>query len=443
MERTEPLMPLYLYALNFSLVVIEIISLDYLAGGFFEKKSSALIHYLSMVIYIILHNLLLFLFQNLPFVRVIMSVVLATCWLSFTYRSALLKKFFVSVFWISFFSAIDSLFLMSPNFIHIGDTFSFMDDPFAYYLLCYSAKVFEFLISVVLCTWAKKHFHHQHATKADWLRILFFPIASAVIAIYLLRIMYMEPYLSKELFLCVVILLLADLMAIFLLNHLSFQQKTILENAVLRQNIKLEYDHIKSLKEAYSEERRQTHDFQNQLAVLRDLATHNAPQHEFARYLDHILSVTFPSSFYIDTGRLVVDIILSQKNAVAKTKGIKLTTVLTDLSDFPLPDDALVVVLTNLIDNAIEACEKVAEDKRSILIKIQNLPDAAILYIENPTSHPVRIKDNYVLTTKSNSFSHGFGLKNTYAMLSQHNAIYVIDYNATSKKFCFSAQISK
>lgn len=436
-------MSLFLYALNFFLIVIEIISLNYLAGGFFKKKRSLYVHWASIIVYIISHNLFMFLFQNIFLLRIIESVVLAVGWLSFTYRTNLLKKLFVSVFWISFLTAIDSLFLMSSNFIPVNDTFSLTSDPFAYYLLSYTAKILEFLIAVVLRTWAKNHFHHQYATWADWLRILFFPISSFIVATCLLQVMYMEPYLSKELFFCVIILLSADLMAIFLLNHLDAQQQTMLENTVLRQNIKLEYEHIESLKDAYSEERTQTHDLQNKLAVLHDLASHNAPQEEFAHYLDHVLAVKFPTSFYIQTGRLVVDIILSQKNIIAKSKGIKIRTVLTDLSEFPLPDDALVVVLTNLIDNAIEACEKVNESKRGILLKMQDTPDSAVLYIENPTCQPVKIKNNYVLTTKSNSLAHGYGLKNTYAMLAQHNAVYVIDYNPTTEKFCFSAQIAK
>lgn len=172
------------------------------------------------------------------------------------------------------------------------------------------------------------------------------------------------------------------------------------------------------------------------------LSKHNASQKEFAEYLEKTLSISFPATIHINTNRLVVDIILSQRYSAAKNKGIAFRTSLTDLSDFPLPDDALVVVLTNLIDNAIEACEKLPEDKRSILLKMQNTDDSAIIYIENPTLHPVKIRNNRIMTTKPNPIEHGYGLKNVCTLLDQHNADYAMNYNASTSVFCFSAQIT-
>lgn len=435
-------MQLLLYALNFFLVVIEIISLNHLASGFFVKKKTARTRFLITSAYVILVNIFMLVCQNNTFLRLIASIVLALGWMLLTYRTNLLKSIFIAAFWIALLTIIDSLFLVSSTLLKINTDQSLMSDPFAYYLLCYSAKIFELLIAVVLRTWAKNHFHHLHSHWTDWLRVLFFPLASVASTIVLVRVLYIEPQLSKELFLCIFIMLLADLMAVFLLNYLDTRQQAALENTILRQNLKLEYEHIEALKESYAEQRTQTHDFQNQLNVLHELAKHKASQEEFAQYLDQILSVTFPTPLQANTGRLVVDIILSQKHAAAKSKGIILRTSLSDLTDFPLPDDALVVVLTNLIDNAMEACEKLPEGRRHILLKMQTSPDSSILYIENPTLHPVRIKNNHVLTTKNNSLAHGYGLKNVYTTLERHNAVYVIDYNPATSTFCFSSQIT-
>jgi len=435
-------MQIILYAMNFFLIAIETICINHLASGFFEKKRTAKVHFLITCAYIILYNILLFFIDRYTFPKYVCSILFTLCWLLLTYHTTFLKSLFIVLFWSSFITSIDSLFLSSASFFTKGETLSLLNDPFAYYLLAYCAKIFEMLTAVLIRTWAKRHFHFQYSTWTDWFRVLFFPVATLAAAAALVKILFAEPHLAKELFLCTFILLLADLMAIILLNHLEQQHKETLENTVLRQNLKLEYEHIESMKDAFAEQRQQTHDFQNQLAVLHNLAKHNASQEEFAQYLDKILSVTFPATFYVNTNRLVVDIILSQKYAAAKGKGIKFRTSLTDLSDFPLPDDALVVILTNLIDNAIEACEKLPEQKRSILLKMQITPDFSILYIENPTSQPVRIKNNHVLTTKSNPLAHGYGLKNVYAMLEQHNAVYVINYNPSNSVFCFSAQIT-
>lgn len=69
------------------------------------------------------------------------------------------------------------------------------------------------------------------------------------------------------------------------------------------------------------------------------------------------------TSLIVKTGRLVVDVLLSQKYHIAQSKGVHFLFQLDDLTCFGLKDEHLVVVLSNLVDNAIEACEKITDDK--------------------------------------------------------------------------------
>lgn len=435
-------MQFILYALNFFLILIEVICIAFLAGGFFERKRTGKQYLLITVIYVIIYNLLILLFDTHILPKILCSTVTSITWLYLTYNTTFFKSLFLSAFWLSILTIVDMLFIASASIVANNGTIPLLNDPYAYYLLSYCAKILELFIITIIRVWVRRRFHpHQNSTWLDWVRVLFFPVATLATEIILLSILFLEPYLAKELFICTFILLLADLMAIFILNHLEDQHQATLENAVLRQNLKLETEHIESLKDAYAEQRKQTHDFQNQLAVLHNLARHNATHEEFAQYLEQILALDFSPTFYVNTNRLVVDVVLSQKYSAAKNKGIKLRTALADLADFPLPDDALVVVLTNLIDNAIEACEDLPEERRYILLKMQSTPDSAVLYIENPTSHPVQIKNNHVLTTKKNPLAHGYGLKNVYTMLERHNAVHVINYDPVNSIFRFSAQI--
>jgi len=231
-------------------------------------------------------------------------------------------------------------------------------------------------------------------------------------------------------------------MSILLLDYLERQHTAMLDNTVLKQNLKLETEHIQSLQESFANQRKLTHDFENQLAVLRSMAERNAAQEEFAEYLDHMLSIEFPVVSFVNTHRTVVDIILNQKFAVAQSKSIEFLQKLDDLSSFPLPDDALVIVLTNLIDNAIEACAKIpAPSPRRILLKMQVTPQNSYLYIENTTAAPVHIHNNQITTTKEDALSHGYGLKNVYTMLDRHHALYAIDYEENSHLFRFSIRL--
>ena len=138
----------------------------------------------------------------------------------------------------------------------------------------------------------------------------------------------------------------------------------------------------------------------------------------------------------------MVDVILNQKHAIAQSKGVTLQVQLDDLRDFALPDEALVVVLSNLIDNAIEACEKNKDpSNKTIRLNMDADPEANFLYIENPAEQPVRIVDNHIVTTKNGLAEHGYGLKNISTILSQYDAEFALDYQEERQMFCFSLQV--
>lgn len=432
----------FLYLLNFILIAIETSMVFLLASGFFSKRSSISFACLSLAILIILANLNVFLLEEYPLFKITVNVLLHTIWVVLNYRASIVKCFVSIILLTSFQIITDNAFLIISSLLTSNLSNQILSNPYAYYILCYSAKLFELFLLVFVRTWAKKRFHQQSSPWTDWLRVLFFPFSAVLISIFLLSILNSEPHLASQLLGCTVVLLATVFMSILLLDHLERQQTAILDNIVLKQNLKLETDHIQSLQEAYSAQRKQTHDFENQLAVLQSMAKRSASQEEFNAYLEKILAISFPSVSYVNTHRMVVDIIFSQKYALAKSKGIVFNQKLDDLSTFPLPDDALVVVLTNLIDNAIEACEKVPSDEeRSILLKMQVTPDVSYLYVENTTAFPVQIRNNQIATTKEQPLAHGYGLKNIYAMLDYHNALYVLDYDDTSHTFRFSAKI--
>ena len=76
---------------------------------------------------------------------------------------------------------------------------------------------------------------------------------------------------------------------------------------------------IDSWKEAYMEQRRYTHDFQNKLLVLRGLAGKEGTPAELQAYLNELLHDTRPCAYCLDTHRPIADALLSQKQALAKS----------------------------------------------------------------------------------------------------------------------------
>lgn len=99
---------------------------------------------------------------------------------------------------------------------------------------------------------------------------------------------------------------------------------------------------------------------------------------------------------------------------------------MNDLSSVEINIDALVVLLSNLLDNAIEACLRVKKDPA---IDCSILNDDGLLFISvSNTSLPVTIVDDTIPTSKLPKQDHGYGLMIIRHILDQYNAEYTFTY---------------
>lgn len=113
---------------------------------------------------------------------------------------------------------------------------------------------------------------------------------------------------------------------------------------------------------------------------------------------------------YIHTGNDFLDILIKDKVKLAKENNIDLT-VMIDFSDIDTIEALdISTIFGNGIDNAIEAVEKLPEEKRVILIKAGKINDFISIVIENNYDEKAVSKNNK--TTKKDTFLHGFGIAN-------------------------------
>ncbi len=426
--------------LNLVLIGLETWMMVFASSGFFQKICSGFIYYLSIFVLFMMNIAVSYLFaydlSRYVVLKYIITAVFIVVWLMAVYRAGVIKGFFFAALILSYFVIVDEFgFLFIAWFA--GDSVHFaFSNPYALFSIYCITKIIELFGIVLIHNLLGNRLQGSRWT--EWIKVLIFPAASLLISVFLSRIILGDTQFEKELAVCLFVLLLVDIMSIHFLSYLERTQVAIRDNALLRQNLKLESEHIISLQESYTQQRRQTHDFYNQLAVLQGMAEKKVSLDEFSEYLGKLLTTKVPSVFYIDTHRIVVDVVLSQKVTLARQKGIDFQLCLENLADFPLPDDILVVVLTNLIDNAVEACDKISnEHDRYIKLTMKRTSANAWICIENRTSEPVSIRGNQVQTTKGDPLLHGYGLKNIGTLLSKFGGSYTLDYREKEKLFCF------
>lgn len=419
--------------------LLEGLALFYLAGHIFAAKVSRARRYLANVCFYLLDFCIVFLFQDgpyIPFIKIAMICLLIVAWARYVYRVPILNGIFLAIFQYSYWAVTDLLFVSIASLIW-GELTNMLQNHYLPYLVI---KTAELVLIVVFCHIFRRR---QDISWQSSMRMLAFPVCILGVVFYLASIAVESPLYAARLLNCILFLLIADIGSIYLLGYLEELQSRAEFDRSFRQNLQMVHQNVDSWKDAYLEQRSYTHDFQNKLAVLQGLANQAGTPAELQAYLDELLQNQPSCAYCLDTHRPVADVLLSQKQALAKSCGIRMKMNLDDLSAFPLSDDELVIVFSNLLDNAVEACRKIPDSQqRWIHFKAKVEGSTGYLYVENSTQEPVKIIDNRIVASRRHdSQLHGFGLKNVLYVLNQNHGVYHLSYHEDTHSFRFAAQI--
>ena len=148
------------------------------------------------------------------------------------------------------------------------------------------------------------------------------------------------------------------------------------------------------------------HDMKNHLLVLE-----SKQNTEETRQMAQELRIQIADyENYVHTGNEFLDIILKDKSEKAREKHIDFSAVVDfEGVDFIEPLD-ISTLFGNGIDNAIEACEKLREEDRVILVKAGKVRRFVSILIENNCAAEALPKGKR--TSKAEPLLHGFGIAN-------------------------------
>ena len=178
---------------------------------------------------------------------------------------------------------------------------------------------------------------------------------------------------------------------------------------MLEKQIANEQAYYKDIARTQTELQKTAHDMKNALlAVLGTVSDGNAPAAEDK--LRDMLQVATDSLQTVYTGRATVDAMLNAKVRRMREKHIRFEPICFLRKEMALDDIDFCIFLGNALDNAIEACEKLPEEKRYIQLKLLESDGTLSCSIENPTDGA--LPENGARTTKRDRRRHGFGLEN-------------------------------
>lgn len=332
------------------------------------------------------------------------------------YEGKWAKKLFLSGVFYGIVCGVDYLGLVLVNILLHDKTLS----DVAGVMLALLFKTVLFII-VLLMAHLREQVRALQVKNKEWILMLSFPVVSLMIQI--IMVMSYEGRGSSAGYLAVSFGIAAVNMVMFgWLGHISEQEKKWNQIRLLQENNRVRIQAYHEMDVDYQESKKILHDYNNQICCIRGLLKKGEFK-EAEAFADKLVE-SFPGCWEeIDVQNPVINVLLNQKHRLARSKGIAILFYVNNLSDLWLEEQDIVVLLSNLMDNAIEACEKLQEENRVIKLKLIREKSQFILSIQNPVSRVVSIHGNQICTDKKDRKNHGIGLKNVQMVLDKYQGI--------------------
>lgn len=197
--------------------------------------------------------------------------------------------------------------------------------------------------------------------------------------------------------------------------------------------------YFEEINNRYSEIRMLRHDMNNHFSAI-SLLLGEGKVKEAQTYLQHITADMASATPLTQTGVGALDLVLWNKLTSAQEQQIEIQADLGhSLSGFPLSDYEWCSLFGNLLDNAIEAVQKLPEAQRKIKISIGCQMDMLCIYCENPYA-TIRQENGALATLKGDHKNHGLGLKQIRRIASKYNG--TVDIHTENQTFCISVLLT-
>ncbi len=191
------------------------------------------------------------------------------------------------------------------------------------------------------------------------------------------------------------------------------------ENKMLLELETLSENHIKDMELMMEKNRIQTHDMKHHLLILREYGQEKQWD-SLMSYLNELSEdiLAKKKTGWTQTG--ILDTILEQKKEKAESEGIEFSIQADRIVGLPFSDMEICTLFSNLLDNAIEACEKIEDDRRWVAIQITRKSGMLYLTISNSIKDRPAEQEGKLITNKQNHQLHGYGIKSVQKIVRKY-----------------------
>lgn len=185
------------------------------------------------------------------------------------------------------------------------------------------------------------------------------------------------------------------------------EKQLVIENYMARNDRELLQLNQQNLEDM----RKIRHDIKNHFAYL-EVLLREGRQGEALDYFEELRAGALPQLSYIDCGNRTVSAVLNLETAKARAQGIALDYRCMVGPELPVRDSDLCALMTNLIDNALEAMARQGTADGTVEVGLRQKGAGLYLCVINPVDGARNPEELLSLrTTKEDDTLHGYGHK--------------------------------
>ncbi len=221
-----------------------------------------------------------------------------------------------------------------------------------------------------------------------------------------------------------IILIFNNIFIYYILVDFTELSNNLRISSINEERMNNELELWKKLEHRDNVQKKIMHDYTNTILCIRGLI-HEKKEEELKEYIDNISTDFLLASNYVSTGNSLIDVLINNKYEIALSKDIALILKLDKLNDVKIKNEEMIVILSNLLDNAIEHCEELRIKRKEIFLSIKNHNSLQII-IRNPIEKEINVENDLIKTTKKGD-NHGIGLTNVKDVVKAYDGEIYID----------------
>ncbi|OLS02078.1 sensor histidine kinase [Tissierella creatinophila] len=413
----------YLISNMFSTYII----CKFMAIFFDRSKVNKRIEFLSYSIYFIIVSLI-YLTVNIPIVNLVVNIILFFA-LTFNYKSSMKNRIFSLIFIYLTLMVIESI--VAVILVHGYKSISSVNSRNTSIIGMISVNIISYIFVLLIGNYNDMK-RGINIPNIYWISICFIPLGSLYIIIAFLQEF---DYNAYSIIASMLILFTINIFVFHLYNVLNKVFEQMIERTILKEQNKYYKDQLEIMDTNNKNAKSFNHDLRNHLSIIRGYIQIEECQ-KACMYIDEMIKNNYTIKTikeFSNSGNIDIDNILNYKLYEASKKDICVSLEIKIPSDINISSFDIVVILGNLLDNAIEATSKVENNKKIDIIIIYE-KEIIFINIKNTFNGSILYEKGKILTSKKDRKSHGIGLSNVKSILKKYNGIMDIDY--TDNEFC-------